>query len=287
MTHVDSGPGALALPGLDIRLDPAPPDLGLGPVVDGGTEWPDVHGNAAARTAVHASGASVELVGLARYALRDGYQVASAWPEPGRLPGPVTDGYHRLAAPLLMTYRGAQHLHASAVVTSVGVVALCATSGTGKSTTAAALERHGFSLWADDAVVFATGTESESPLSVRLPTALRLDETASQLIATLSAPGMAPGRAVTGDLLPLAGVILLERGDAGETTTASLSSGVALAGLLRHALCFTPRQPSTQRRLAEDYLSVVASVPVLRVTFGPDRERFKALISELLAAMPD
>jgi len=285
--HTDSGPGTLVVPGLDIREGPPLPDVGLGPAVDAGADWPDVHGNTAARTAVHASGASVELVGLARYALHDGEAVATAWPGPGRSHTSVTDGYHRSAAPMLMTHRGAQQLHASAVATSAGVVVLCATSGTGKSTTAAALGRLGYPLWADDAVVFAAGTGSERPSSVRLSVPLRLDDAGAGLIATLPASPRSPRPTVPGEVRPLARILILERLEASEPTMEPLSSGEALTGLLRHALCLTPRRPATQRGLAEDYLSVISSVPVHRLSFEPGRASFSALIEALVAALPD
>ena len=288
MNHLDevrgpSVPRALRVPSLRISREPAPPSLGLGTVVDGGTEWLDVTGHTAARTAVHESGASVQLTGVARYGLRDGDGVALAWPEPGRSDASVTEGYYRSAAPLLMNHRGAQYLHASAVVTSAGVVGLCATSGTGKSTSAAALDRLGYPLWADDAVVFAVGQDARLPMTVRLPSALRLDATASALVDAMPATTHAP--TLPGEIRPLVALVVLERSERSEPVVEQLSSGAALSALLRHALCMTLGAPLGQRRLAEDYLSLVASAEVLRLTFLPDPERFGALVERLVAAI--
>lgn len=52
---------------------------------------------------------------------------------------------------------GYEALHASAVVTDLGVVAVPAPSGTGKSTLAQELDRRGWPLFADDSVVLGRG----------------------------------------------------------------------------------------------------------------------------------
>ncbi|MGA8746085.1 MAG: hypothetical protein WB507_09495 [Solirubrobacterales bacterium] len=55
---------------------------------------------------------------------------------------------------------GRQALHASAVLTSIGVVAIAAPSGVGKSTLAAEMIRRGWPLFADDVLVLGGGGSS-------------------------------------------------------------------------------------------------------------------------------
>jgi hypothetical protein len=61
--------------------------------------------------------------------------------------------------PSVSVARGREALHASAVDTSLGVVAIAATSGTGKSTLASALIRRGWPLFADDVLTLGRGGE--------------------------------------------------------------------------------------------------------------------------------
>ncbi len=71
----------------------------------------------------------------------------------------LTDLFWRNVVPFVLQAQGWEAIHASSVLTSKGVVAFCASSGTGKSTIAYGLSRRGYGLWGDDAVVFTTSPE--------------------------------------------------------------------------------------------------------------------------------
>jgi hypothetical protein len=266
----------IALPRLRIRSGSAPPSLGLGPVVSAGTEWSDVDGRIAIRTSQHSAGAAVELVGVAHYALPDGTDLVDAWPRDGWAEGVVAAKFERSVVPLLLSHRGALYLHASAVVTDAGVVAICGRSGTGKSTMAAALGARGHEVWADDAVVIAP---SRPPASVHLRSTLRLDAGSVALLGNETVvAGPYPQR---GDVRRFAGVVVLERAaDAVTPEFDRLSGGAALAAVLEHALCFS-LWPDDRAQLVSSFLAVLTEAPVQRLRFTADVERFASLVDDL------
>jgi hypothetical protein len=269
-------PVALALPRLRIRSGSAPPSLGLGPVVAAGTEWSDVNGRIATRTSKHAAGASVERVGVAHYALPDGTDLVDAWPSDGQPDEVVAAAFERSVVPLLLSHRGALYLHASAVVTGAGVVAICGRSETGKSTMAAALGARGYEVWADDAVVILPSPSP--PVSVHVGSTLRLDPSSVALVGTPVVAGPSPQR---GDVRRLAGVVILERvADAASPEMGRLSGGSVLAAVLEHALCFS-LGPDDRAPLISSFLAVLTEVPVQRLRFTADVGRFASLVDDL------
>jgi hypothetical protein len=270
---------ALSVP--DLRISHDRPSLLalLGPAVGRGVDWKDPHGRVAVRTAIHAGGASVEVAGVADFAI-DGSDVIVARPVAGRARADVEDAFRRTVTPLALTYRGAQYLHASSVLSAGGVVALCGRSGTGKSTVAAALDRRGYEVWGDDAVVFACPAGSGRPVSARLPSVLRLDDEAATLVAALPSAA-SHRRRPSADSQPLDAVVILERGTAPVPEVTELSSGQAVSAMLSHALCLSLDDPAARRQLASGYVAVAATVRVLRVVFAPIAERFATLIEVL------
>jgi hypothetical protein len=259
---------------LRIRSGPAPPALGLGPVIAAGTEWSDLDGLVAIRTAHHAGGASVHLEGVAHYALPAGANLVDAWPSNGRADAVVGTEFERSVVPLLLSHQGGLYLHASGVVTEAGVVAICGRSGSGKSTLAAALEARGHRVWADDAVVIDPSTSP--PASVHLGATLRLDPQSLALVG--GDPAVAGACPKRGDVRPLAGIVVLERA-AGRTTPEfdRLSGGSALAAVLEHALCFSLR-PSDRADLVSGFLAVLAQAPVDRLRFTAETAGFARLV---------
>ena len=159
---------------------------------------------------------------------------------------PLQPGVGRPAVP----EEPVETLHASAVVAAPGVVALCARSGTGKSTLARRLHRRGYAIWEDDAVVW----------------------TASPVDGILT---LAPGAET--DTRPLAAVFVLERIDGNITPIANIEMGsAALTSVLPHAHLH-PADDRRQREFLLRYIQLAATVPVVRVRFQPDASRIDAL----------
>ncbi len=183
-------------------------------------------------------------------------------------PSFILDTYHHCVLPLILPALGTEVLHASAVRMSRGVVALCADSGTGKSTLAVGLSQRGYPLWADDAT--AVDTSSTPIRAIPLPFEIRLRPTSASFL------GDQPARVdVSAGPAPLAALCLLERADqAGHgVTVEAVPPSRALQVLLAHAYCFSIRDGELKRRMVGHYLDLVSRVPVFEVRFESGLER--------------
>ena len=94
----------------------------------------------------------------------------------------LRDSFVRGVIPVVLLARGYEALHASAVVVPQGVVALCGTSGTGKSTTALAIAADGASHYSDDTVVYQV--VDGRPVAARLPFPVRVDDAAREVVGS-------------------------------------------------------------------------------------------------------
>jgi hypothetical protein len=165
--------------------------------------------------------------------------------------------------PLALQAHGREVLHASAVRAPAGIVALCARSGTGKSTIAYALNTRGHLLWADDAVCFEPNDAGIDTLP--LPFSLRLRPASAAFFAD---------RAVDNGLRspegrePLAALFVLERA-AGPAALERLQPADAFPAVLTHGYCFTTNDRERTGAMVRNYLELVDHVPTFRLRF-PD-----------------
>jgi hypothetical protein len=191
----------------------------------------------------------------------------------------VDDVWRRGVLPLVLVTRGLEGLHASAVAGPRGIVALCATSGTGKSTLAYALRARGFQQWADDAVVFDPATAS-TPHAIPLPYSSRIDFNASQYVRVM--PEATGGGVVAS--AALAGICVLSRlpaDDDRDVTLSRLSGSEALLAVLPHAHVFDQADLDRTRRMVDAFLSLVDRVPVHAVQFRPGPEAWPAVLDRV------
>ncbi|HEX8207072.1 MAG TPA: hypothetical protein VF587_13510 [Solirubrobacteraceae bacterium] len=184
---------------------------------------------------------------------------------------------HRLACvavPLMLAERGDLALHASAVAVDGRAVAFSAPSGTGKSTTAAALAERGYDVLAEDGCVVTAAETGEMLLwpglrGVRLPG-----------LFTAGGDGAAP--------LPLAAVALLgpRRGTAPHLEpVAPLDALTALMPNTMHAL------RASQAAAFRGAAALARSVPVFRATLPDDLaaapDHAESLLRDVLARASD
>jgi hypothetical protein len=189
----------------------------------------------------------------------------------------VVDTFRRTVLPMVVQVRGHEVLHASAVITPEGVVALAGRSGSGKSTLAYGLAFRGHRLWADDAVVFrpADGRVRAVPV----PFGLRLLPSSLEHFRGRRPPGDVSG-AGEGSAAPLAAVCLLQRvsdRDADATLT-PVDSTDAFLSILRNAYCFEPKDQGRNRRMMESYLRLSRDVPVFRLRVPDDLARLEEVL---------
>jgi len=193
---------------------------------------------------------------------------------PSAYPDLIKDAFERNVLPMAIQALGGEALHASGVVGSSGVVALCGESGTGKSTLACALSARGYRLWADDAVAFEAG--DAAVVAVPLPFRLRLDAD--------SAAALGDGYAAVSTntpATPLAAAVILSRDRAGPLSVRPLTGGDALAAALEQGYCFDPDDPGRTKGMIEAYLELVGRVPIVEVRFEPGWERLDGVVGVL------
>ena len=203
----------------------------------------------------------------------------SAMPEPNADPEIVEDTFRRMVLPLALQAQGREVLHASAVRTPTGVVALCAVSGTGKSTLACALSRRGHLLWADDAVCFEMNRDGVDALP--LPFTLRLRP---QSAAFFADGGSESEVRSPEESEPLAAVFVLERSESGGPDVERLTAASAFREVLTHGYCFSLHDRARKEAMVRNYMELVSRVPVFRVAFSEGLDRLGATLDAIEAA---
>ena len=200
----------------------------------------------------------------------------------------VREAFWRDVVPWILPVRGLEAIHASAVLTTEGVVALCGASGAGKSTIAFGLFRRGYPAWADDTVALDLSTSRVQAVPLPFRAALR-PASAAFFAADPSETAAVRRDWVDGgdaESEPLRALCVLTRvpDPSPRPSVKRLPPGLALAALLPHVYSFI-LDGARKRRLIEQYLSVIARVPVLEVRFAPGFDRLPQLLDEIEAAL--
>jgi hypothetical protein len=230
----------------------------------------------------------MHLPGLARFCFDGRNGEVKAIADPGVRRNSILDAYYRSVLPMALQAQGAEVLHASAVLTPRGVVALCARSGTGKSTLAYGLSRQGYPPRADDAVAFES---SAGQINVRpLPFSIRLRPNAAAFFDQAHFPSSLasiPDRVtqVEERLTALAALIVHERfslTDRGaQLAVQRLAPVRAFTELLTHAYCFSLKDPERKERMVQHYLALSAKVPVFKLRFRSGFENLEVILERI------
>lgn len=220
----------------------------------------------------------VHLPGLGAYSFGSDGATVTALPEEDADRDLVEDAFRRMVLPLALQAQGREVLHASAVRTPDGVIALCARSGTGKSTIACALSERGHLLWGDDAVCFELHADRVEAMPV--PFTLRLRPASAEFF-----PGaVGTGVRSPGQKEPLAGVFVMERSEAGPADVERFAAAPAFREVLTHAYCFSMQDRPRTAAMVENYLELVDRVPVFRASFPEGLDRLDELLDAIEAA---
>jgi hypothetical protein len=217
------------------------------------------------------------------FSIRADSPVVTVVPEPGVSRAVLEDAFLRGVRPVALLQREFEVLHASAVATSGGVVALCAVSGTGKSTLAAALAAAGLELWADDFVpMHVTDGGAWSPYFAARS---RLDEPSAAAVASIRPiPRSDPMSPPLPTGARLRAVLILHR-------DATLPVAVALSTPMAPSQAFTKLLPHVHecglaggrmRRSLERYLAVAAVVPIIEVRVRSDLSGLPQVAADLV-----
>jgi hypothetical protein len=171
---------AAALPRLHIGVpDPGRAHVSPGAVLQ---QWLDHQGRLIATGGRRDDNWWMHWQGLATFRFSERGSVR-AEPIRNGLETELRDSFVRGVIPVVLLARGFEALHASAVVVPQGVVALCGTSGTGKSTTALAIAAQGVRHYSDDTVIYQV-LDGQAVASA-MPFPVRVDATARQVVGVL------------------------------------------------------------------------------------------------------
>jgi hypothetical protein len=175
---------------------------------------------------------------------------------------------------------GYEALHAGAIATPHGAIAITAASGGGKSTLLSELLARGFALMADDVLVLEPGGASthEAPRAHPGPPLMTVPAVRLQALSGALAPGTARMLASLEDErwialpvhpqpLALAAVVILNRAPGLDTELHPAERPLAalLGGLLRF-----PRTPERERSRFEMAGAIAAHVPIWRLDADPE-----------------
>jgi hypothetical protein len=225
----------------------------------------------------------LHLPGIASYHLPEGHGAVTAFPASGASDETVRDSYRRIVVPISFQAQGGEVVHASAVRFDGGVVAFCADSQGGKSTTAYGMSRRGHDLWADDAV--ALDFSGSAIQAVPLPFVVRLRPPSAQLFFGVERtadhrPEAATALAPPSEPAPLVAVFFLSRHL--DTDSAPVVRPVpatnAFERVLRQAGCFTLQDPERKKLMIEQYLELSAVVPFYELGIPADLSRLEEVL---------
>lgn len=284
-------PASLPIPRLIVEgAAEAPPGLleGIRRDAAQALRWEDPGGQLIGHSGTRNGWCWIQLDGIATFLFRKNEEVVRAIVEGPANPELVSDSFRRSVLPHALQAGGMEVLHASAVRTGAGVLALCGRSGAGKSTLAFGLSQRGYSVWGDDAVAFeVSGNEAQT---FSLPFRSRLRADAASYLEAVELPRNSDRSAgeAAGERCRLGAVVILERG--GEIADAApvepveivrLPPEEAFTAILEHSYCFDPEDVERKRPMIGAYLDLAARVVVHRVRFADGLERVPALLDEL------
>ncbi len=252
-------------------------------------EWRDNAGEVCARGMVSDDIGWVELPGVGVFRFERALRGVTAIPCPSVTDDALRDSYYRAALPLALHFFGFEVLHASAALTTLGVVAFCAVSETGKSTTVAALSRRGYRPWADDAVPVEIDEEGSGAHALAVPFRLRGESAASPLARQSNRPPFwTEPEPIELRSTPLAALCVMRRVDSSghAAEIRRLAAVEAVAALLPHGYCFSLADPVRKRSMLQRYVELAARVPTYEITVASGLEKLPAVLDRIERAIP-
>jgi hypothetical protein len=199
---------------------------------------------------------------------------------PDRRRADVEDSFLRGVLPVALLGREYEALHASALLTPEGVVAFCATSGTGKSSLARGLARVRGVQWADDTVVFRA--DAHGATCVALPFTPRVDDAAAEALGGHAAFDVErPAAPQTGVLRRVYFLTRDPEMDPAEPSVTRVSQAPGFERLLAHAHPFDLAGQDRRRRMIERLLVTARTVNMFELKFAPSLAFLPSLVTRV------
>jgi hypothetical protein len=195
--------------------------------------------------------------------------------------------------PTVSVMRGYEALHAAAVESPEGVVAIMAPSGTGKSTLVIELLRRGWPLLADDVLILENldGAVLAHPGTPHMNVAENLSDELNrsmpgETLGTLAGERWLAAKTTTTSVQPMRMLCLLERGRGLSTQVLALTpSPLPLAPYMLGLFSDAERE----RSRFSLYADLMQSTPLVRMTADVEQPpgRLADLLEEALACLPE
>ena len=217
--------------------------------------------------------------GLATFWFNDEGAVR-AEPAKGASESDLRDIFVRGVVPTVLLARGYEGLHAAAIVEAAGVIGLCATSGTGKSTISLALASSGASHFADDTLMYRV--DVGTPIAQRLPFPVRVDAPARAALGDVDSSD--PARASVPWQAPLHRIYHLVRDrnvDARRPEFVSIPVTRRFEVLLTHAHPLDMGDEERRRAFIENLMTLARTVEVCECRFAPDLAALPSLAESI------
>ena len=246
-------------------------------------EWFDDGGNVYAQLFRSEALRWIDWLGLGIFSFAAGCNDVRVWPRPGVRHEAVVKTFSRTIQPIILQGLGWQSLHAAASIVPAGVLAFCGSKGSGKSTLAFAMHQAGWRQFADDALVLRL--DQDRVRAVPLVFAPRLRPASRAQFARAGQPALLPPRTAPPADVCLSSMFLLEQNARLTNVRVSLiPKARAFSELLPHARCFDAEDQAHKRQLVNDYLELVARVPVFLLEYRPDFRQLPRLIRAVMEA---
>jgi hypothetical protein len=225
--------------------------------------------------------------GIVVFTFSDNDERVVAIPESRTLSVLIEDLFWRSALPLILQMQGYGALHASAVMTSSGVVGFCAAAGKGKSTLAYGLSLRGYPVWTDDALVFDAIQEpvltAALPFKVRMRTGPAEYYRTSRLSKQDHSLWQRDFQRAPLKTAPVRAVIVLKRNldESKAVSIGEIKGTQALSELLEQAYAFSLRNIEQRRSISEQYINLTARVPTYALNFPTGLQKLPAILEHL------
>jgi hypothetical protein len=245
------------------------------------SEWLDDSGRVVANSFSRGTSHWLEWQGLGVFAFSVGSHEVWVWPEPRVRRETIVETFSRAARPIILQALGeGQVLHASASVGPGGLLAFCGKCGSGKSTLSFAMQEVGWRQFADDALLLRFEQDLITARELPFVPCLR---PASRVYFPRARDTLRPSPEPHSSDVPLSAIFILQQTTAFPGPRISLiSSARAFSELLPLAHCFDHKGPAHTRRLVDNYLQVVAQVPIFRLEYRPDLQDLPRLTRNIV-----
>ena len=236
--------------------------------------WRDIDGRLIATGGRVNNGWWMHWAGLATFWFDDSDRVR-AEPVRSGLESTLQDIFLRGVVPVVLLSRGFEALHASAVLHPRGVVALCGTSGRGKSTIALALAETGLPHYADDTIVYRVA--DGQPVAVSLPFPVRVDVSARVALGDGSAAAGSIERTRSAPFHRIYHLVRDSTLDPRQPQFEAVPPQRGFELLLTHAHPFEMGTSARHRDFVQNLMTLAATIGVWECRFAPELSALPSL----------